>query len=160
VIDGAEEMKVDVSDRPTFSAKLAGSDAPSDLAVLKTSAGDLSAHGREYRYRLRHPLQHGEECVGQLIGQRKVHRGYQGVGIQPVTSDRDDTRHRRCTGRSGQLGDSQRSAQRAGIRASDVFTAFDGTPVDDPILFAIASQPPRPESAVNLTIVRDGGSAR
>jgi serine protease Do len=41
VIDGAEEIKVDLSTRRTYSAKLVGSDPPSDLAVLKISASDL-----------------------------------------------------------------------------------------------------------------------
>src|SRR5690242_1996596 len=41
VIDGAEDIKVDLSSRRTYSAKVIGSDAPSDLAVLKISAGDL-----------------------------------------------------------------------------------------------------------------------
>jgi Do/DeqQ family serine protease len=41
VIDGAEEIKVDLSTRRTYSAKVIGSDAPSDLAVLKISAGNL-----------------------------------------------------------------------------------------------------------------------
>jgi Do/DeqQ family serine protease len=41
VIDGAEEIKVDMANRRTYSAKLLGSDAPSDLAVLKIDASDL-----------------------------------------------------------------------------------------------------------------------
>lgn len=41
VVDGAEEIKVDLSTRATYSAKLIGSDAPSDLAVLKITANDL-----------------------------------------------------------------------------------------------------------------------
>jgi len=41
VIDGAEDIKVDLDNRRTYSAKLVGSDAPSDLAVLKIGAGDL-----------------------------------------------------------------------------------------------------------------------
>jgi Do/DeqQ family serine protease len=41
VIDGAEDIKVDLNTRNTYSAKLVGSDAPSDLAVLKISAGGL-----------------------------------------------------------------------------------------------------------------------
>src|SRR5690348_1915889 len=35
VIDGAEDIQVDLIPRRTFSAKLVGSDPPSDLAVLK-----------------------------------------------------------------------------------------------------------------------------
>ncbi|HXG84056.1 MAG TPA: Do family serine endopeptidase [Pyrinomonadaceae bacterium] len=42
VIDGAEEIKVGLSDRRTFDAKLVGSDPPSDLAVLKIDVNDLT----------------------------------------------------------------------------------------------------------------------
>jgi Do/DeqQ family serine protease len=45
VIDGAEEIKVDLNDRRTFSAKLVGSDAASDLAVLKIDASNLPTLG-------------------------------------------------------------------------------------------------------------------
>jgi serine protease Do len=41
VIDGAEDIKVDLANRKTYSAKVIGSDAPSDLAVLKISADGL-----------------------------------------------------------------------------------------------------------------------
>ena len=41
VIDGAQEIEVDLSSRRTYSARLVGSDPPSDLAVLKIDAGGL-----------------------------------------------------------------------------------------------------------------------
>jgi S1-C subfamily serine protease len=41
VIDGAEGIKVDLSDGRTLDAKVVGSDKPSDLAVLKINAGNL-----------------------------------------------------------------------------------------------------------------------
>ncbi|HLH17161.1 MAG TPA: DegQ family serine endoprotease [Bryobacteraceae bacterium] len=41
VVDGAEDIRVDLVSRRTFSAKLVGQDSPSDLAVLKISASDL-----------------------------------------------------------------------------------------------------------------------
>jgi Do/DeqQ family serine protease len=41
VVDGAEEIKIDLSDRRTFDAKIVGSDPPSDLAVLKIAATGL-----------------------------------------------------------------------------------------------------------------------
>jgi serine protease Do len=41
VIDGAQDIKVDLANRKTYSAKVIGSDSPSDLAVLKISAGGL-----------------------------------------------------------------------------------------------------------------------
>ena len=41
VVDGAEQIKVDLSDRRTLDAKIVGSDPPSDLAVLKIDATNL-----------------------------------------------------------------------------------------------------------------------
>lgn len=41
VVDGAEQISVDLTDRRHFDAKLVGSDSPSDLAVLKIQASDL-----------------------------------------------------------------------------------------------------------------------
>ena len=35
VVDGAEQIKVDLSDNRTLDAKVVGPDSPSDLAVLK-----------------------------------------------------------------------------------------------------------------------------
>ncbi|HLM56628.1 MAG TPA: DegQ family serine endoprotease [Pyrinomonadaceae bacterium] len=40
VVDGAEEIKVELTDRRAFDAKLVGSDQPSDLAVLKIDSKD------------------------------------------------------------------------------------------------------------------------
>jgi serine protease Do len=41
VVDGALEIKVELTDNRTFTAKVVGSDPPSDLAVLKIDAGAL-----------------------------------------------------------------------------------------------------------------------
>jgi serine protease Do len=41
VVDGALEIKVELTDNRTFTAKLVGSDPPSDLAVLKIDAQNL-----------------------------------------------------------------------------------------------------------------------
>src|SRR2546421_3963648 len=42
VIDGAEQIKIDMNDGRTLDAKLIGSDPPSDLAVLKISSSGLT----------------------------------------------------------------------------------------------------------------------
>lgn len=41
VVDGALEIKVELTDNRSFTAKVVGSDPPSDLAVLKIEAGGL-----------------------------------------------------------------------------------------------------------------------
>lgn len=41
VVEGADEVKVTLSDRREFKAKVVGSDQPSDVAVLKIAASDL-----------------------------------------------------------------------------------------------------------------------
>ena len=41
VVDGALEIRVELTDNRTFTAKLVGSDQPSDLAVLKIEAKNL-----------------------------------------------------------------------------------------------------------------------
>ncbi len=41
VVDGALEIRVELTDNRTFTAKLVGTDQPSDLAVLKIEAKDL-----------------------------------------------------------------------------------------------------------------------
>jgi len=42
VIDGAQDIKVDLNDGRTFVAKLIGTDSPSDLALLKVEANGLT----------------------------------------------------------------------------------------------------------------------
>jgi Do/DeqQ family serine protease len=42
VIDGADDVRVELTDRRSFKATVVGSDAPSDLAVLKIDATNLS----------------------------------------------------------------------------------------------------------------------
>jgi Do/DeqQ family serine protease len=41
VIDGADDIRVEMTDGRTLTAKLVGSDTPSDLALLKVTASDL-----------------------------------------------------------------------------------------------------------------------
>jgi serine protease Do len=41
VVDGAEQIKVDMNDNRTLDARVVGSDPPSDLAVLKVEASNL-----------------------------------------------------------------------------------------------------------------------
>ena len=45
VVDGASEIRIETSDNRSFTAKLVGSDQPSDLAVLKIEAQNLPVIG-------------------------------------------------------------------------------------------------------------------
>jgi S1-C subfamily serine protease len=46
VIDGADEISVELTDRRSFAAKVIGSDAPSDLALLKIEALEQRARDK------------------------------------------------------------------------------------------------------------------
>jgi S1-C subfamily serine protease len=83
VVDGADQIRVELTDRRTFDAKVVGSDRPSDLAVLKINATGL------------HSLALGDS--DRLPGGRR------GPGHRQPTrrrSDRDDG-HRQREGRQG-----------------------------------------------------------
>jgi len=239
VIDGAEEVTVELSDHRSFSAKLVGSDPPSDLAVLKidernlpvlsigdsdrarvgdvvlalgnplgleqtVTAGIISAKGRstglsdgsfEDFLQTDAPINQGNsggalvntagELVGinsqilsptggnigigfaipsnmaknvmnQLIQSGTVRRGSLGVTIQPLT--RETIEQAGLPNAQGALINSVVSgspADRAGLRAGDVITAVNGTPIGDPnsLRNAIASTAPGTE--VTLTVWRD-----
>lgn len=240
VVDGAEEIKIDLKDRRTFPARLVGSDAPSDLAVLQVSAGSLpaltladsdrvrvgdiclalgnplglgqtvtsgiiSARGRstglsngsfEDFLQTDAPINQGNsggalvntagELIGinsqivsttggnigigfaiptnmarsvmdQLNGHGKVHRGQLGVTVQPVTSDvASRVGLKEVRGVLVNSVSPRGPADKAGIRAGDVITAVNGTPVDDPNSFRNRIAATSPGTSVTLSILRDG----
>ncbi len=240
VIDGAEEITVELSDHRVYPAKLIGSDPPSDLAVLKVdernlpvlgmgdsdrarvgdvvlaignplgldqtvTAGIISAKGRstglsdgsfEDFLQTDAPINQGNSggalisAAGELIGINSqilsptggnigigfaipvnmaknvldqlvrtgtVHRGSLGVTIQPITSE--------AIGRlglqnaRGALVNSVVSggpAERAGVRAGDVITAFNGNGVGDPNSLRNAVAATAPGTQASLTLWRNG----
>ena len=240
VIDGADEIQIDLRDRRAFPAKLVGSDPPSDIAVLKVNASDMavlaladsdnvrvgdvclalgnplglgqtvtsgiiSAKGRatglsngsfEDFLQTDAPINQGNsggalvnvagELIGinsqilsttggnigigfaipsnmarhvmeQLISKGTVRRGQLGVLVQPVTADiaaqagLKDVRGVRIaeTAPGG-------PADRAGLRAGDIVTAVNGSPVEDSNAFRNRIASTGPGSEVTLTVVRNG----
>ena len=103
------------------------------------------------------PSNMARNVMDQLIAKGKVQRGQLGVAIQPLTPDK-----------AASLGKEQVNgvliasvapntpAGRAGLKAGDVITKFEGQPVDDgnTLRNRIASTPP--DTTVRLTIWRDG----
>ncbi len=238
VVDGAEEINVELNDKRSYAARLIGSDPPSDLAVLKVddrnlpvlpmgdsdrarvgdvvlaigsplgldqtvTAGIISAKGRSTGLSdgsfedfiqtdasinqgnsggalinvagelvginsqilsptggnigigFAIPVNMAKNVMDQLVQTGRVRRGSLGITIRAVRADiaasmgLQDVR--------GALVESVGSgspAERAGLKAGDVITTFNGAPVTDPnsLRNAVAGSPP--ESEVTLTIVR------
>ena len=89
VIDGAEQIKVDLNDNRTLDAKLVGSDPPSDLAVLKIDATNLPvlALGNSDQVRvgdvvlaIGNPLGIGQTVTMGIISAKGRQTGLQGSG--------------------------------------------------------------------------------
>ena len=89
VIDGAEQIKVDMNDGRTLDAKLVGSDPPSDLAVLKIDATNLPvvALGDSDKVRvgdvvlaIGNPLGIGQTVTMGIISAKGRQTGLQGSG--------------------------------------------------------------------------------
>lgn len=89
VIDGAEQIKVDLNDNRTVEAKVIGQDPPSDLAVLKIDASNLPvlALGDSDRVRvgdvvlaIGNPLGIGQTVTMGIISAKGRQTGLQGSG--------------------------------------------------------------------------------
>ena len=244
VIDGAEEITVELNDHRTYSARLIGSDPPSDLAVLKidesnlpvlamgnsdqarvgdmvlaignplgleqtVTAGIISAKGRstglsdgsfEDFLQTDAPINQGNsggalvsatgELIGinsqilsptggnigigfaipvnmarnvmdQLIRGGSVRRGSLGVTIQALTPEAV-SRLGLQSARGALVASvvSGGGAERAGVRAGDVITGFNGNPVVDPNALRNAVAATAPGSQVELTVWRNRGEQR
>jgi serine protease Do len=89
VIDGAEQIKVDLNDNRTLDARLVGSDPPSDVAVLKIDATNLPvlALGDSDKVRvgdvvlaIGNPMGIGQTVTMGIISAKGRHTGLQGSG--------------------------------------------------------------------------------
>src|SRR5258707_7524719 len=89
VVDGAEQIKVDLNDNRTLDAKVVGSDPLSDLAVLKIDASNLPvlALGDSDKVRvgdvvlaIGNPMGIGQTVTMGIISAKGRHTGLQGSG--------------------------------------------------------------------------------
>jgi serine protease Do len=99
--------------------------------------------------------------VDQLINDGTVTRGYLGVSIQDVTRDIADS-----VGLADARGAIVREpaedgpAGAAGVRSGDIITHVDGDQIDDALDLSRTIAGKAPESAVELTIWRDGAETK
>ena len=103
------------------------------------------------------PSNMARNVMDQLIAKGKVQRGQLGVAIQPLTPDKAASlRKEQVNGVLIASVAPNTPAGRAGLKAGDVITKFEGQPVDDgnTLRNRIASTPP--DTTVRLTIWRDG----
>jgi len=241
VIDGAEQIKVDLNDSRTLDAKLVGSDPPSDLAVLKIDATNLPvlALGDSDKVRvgdvvlaIGNPMGIGQTVTMGIISAKGRHTGLQGSGSfedflqtdAPINQGNSggalvstnseliginsqilspsggsigigfaipsnmartvtDTLVKTGKVRRGQLGitvvkagseparalgvketkgivvaqvQPGSAADRAGLKAGDVITAFNGAEVTDSNVFRNQVASTGPGTEVTLTVLRDG----
>jgi len=240
VIDGAEQIKVDLNDDRTLDAKVVGSDPPSDLAVLKIDANNLPvlALGDSDKVRvgdvvlaIGNPLGIGQTVTMGIISAKgrqtglsngsfedflqtdaPINQGNSGGALVSTASELiginsqilspsggsigigfaipsnmartvADTLVKYGKVRRGQLGitvvkanseparllgvketkgvvvaqvQPGGAADRAGLRAGDVITSFNGMEVNDPNAFRNHVASTAPGIDVTLTILRDG----
>lgn len=105
------------------------------------------------------PAATAEEIIEDLIENGSVVRGWLGVQIQPVTDDiAESLGLDESSGAIVTEPQEDSPADKAGIRSGDVITAVDGDDIQDPRELARKIAGYAPESAVKVTIWRDGSS--
>lgn len=99
--------------------------------------------------------------VDQLINSGTVTRGYLGVGIQDVTRDiADGVGLADAKGAIVSNVAEDGPAGPAGVRSGDIITAVDGDPIDDALDLSRTIAGKAPDTAVELTIWRDGAETK
>jgi serine protease Do len=105
------------------------------------------------------PAETARMVVAQLKDKGRVTRGWMGVQVQPVTQDIADSMGlKQAQGALVAEPQPGSPAEKAGIKAGDVITALDGTPVKDSRDLARHVATLAPGTAVKFDVLRDGES--
>jgi len=105
------------------------------------------------------PAETAKMVVAQLKDHGHVTRGWIGVQVQPVTADiADSLGLKQAQGAIVDAPQPNSPAAKAGIKAGDVITAINGTPVKDSRDLARRIGMTAPGTSVKLDIVREGKS--
>jgi serine protease Do len=105
------------------------------------------------------PAETAKLVVAQLKDHGNVTRGWIGVQVQPVTADiADSLGLKQAQGAIVDAPQPGSPAAKAGIKAGDVITAMNGTPVKDARDLARQTAAMAPGTSVKFDVVRDGQS--
>ena len=103
------------------------------------------------------PAQTAKTIVAQLEAHGSVTRGWLGVQIQPVTADiADSLGLKQAAGAIVDQAQDGSPAAKAGLKAGDVITAVNGSPVKNARELARTIAMAAPDSTVRLDIMRNG----
>src|SRR5437667_130416 len=162
VVDGTTEIMVKLSDGRELSAKVVGRDPKTDLALLKVDATGINAAifsqtGGSVGIGFAIPSNLAKTVVTQLADTGHVSRGWLGVSIQSLTPE--FAKGFGLTETMGALVGSvtdDSPAMKAGIKAGDIITEFDGHKVarSEALPRVVAETPAGRE--VPVTVLRDG----
>jgi serine protease Do len=104
------------------------------------------------------PSRTAQAVADQLIRTGRVERGYVGLRLQEITPAIAEALG--PSGRQGVLAASVEPggpAEKAGVKAGDVITAFNGKPIESGRDLSRAVAALRPETQAVMTVLRDEG---
>ena len=145
------------TDAPINQGNSGGALINTKAELIGINSQILSPNGGNIGIGFAIPSDLAKNVMDQLITNGKVHRGQLGVSVQPLTSDlASGLGLKEVRGVLVNAVTPGSPADRAGLRSSDVITAIDGHPVDDPNALRNRVATTAPNSQVNLSIIRDG----
>lgn len=146
-------------DAPINSGNSGGPLFATDGSVIGVNTAIFSPSGGSVGIGFAIPSNMVRQVVAQLQANGKVERGFLGASTQPVTQALAQAlRLAKPEGALVGQVEADSPAARAGLRAGDVVTAVDATPVTNPRDLARAIGDARPGSTVKLAVQRDGAA--